>query len=528
MTYLFRVEAVNFQPTILDTNDLSTIRGMGLEMLESPVRTVDGFRKVYSGASIALWEIEAKSLEDAKAKAGEYEVALCTAPGGNEGGDLTPHREEAHRHITFVWDMASEEQGFEAAHRDVIAGCRWKQMEQPTLMYPQVPEKVTRVCDVDGLRPATQEEQRPEGRTRWVSPFTFSRRQLGLADRHVKERFYAGYVHAQDAPDEYVSDLDQLTDYRGFGARLRHKMAVIHLDGNHFGKRTVACTDAGQLGSWSSRLKGEQDIFLQKLVRVKDEQSEEEDDFTRTPWRWSGKQVSNQGFEHVKNSAWRMEVLLWGGDEITVVVPAWTGWWTLAKILAAKANANVEDPLSYGAGIVFCHHKAPIRRVRHLAHMLAERVKAADRTKSLCAYQVLESFDDLGLDPDATLDRLVRPAGLTNRDLVIDANSLEPMLTKAKLLHECIPKSKAYEVVRLILDGKDEEAKKLIGKTIKKANEEAGAGLEDGIEVFKLAAKEEPSLGKSCKAGWLNLVELWDYLPEPKWSDPFKEGQANA
>jgi hypothetical protein len=223
-----------------------------------------------------------------------------------------------------------------------------------------------------------------------------------------------------------------------------------------------------------------------------------------------------------------MEVLLWGGDEIAIVVPAWAGWWTLAKFFGMAAGDAGPNKLSYGAGLVFCHHNAPIRRVRHLADKLAGRAKQVSRTENRCAYQVLESFDDLGLNPDVTTDKLLQLAKLTHADLVVDGAEMEPMLQIAAGMREAIPKSKAYDIVRLMLGGEEDQTHRLVERTLEKAKRDFGDSAEQGIKIFNLRPLMGGQLDKKCKAGWLHLVELWDYLPLRKWSDPFDGGAPNA
>src|SRR5205807_5408063 len=101
-----------------------------------------------------------------------------------------------------------------------------------------------------------------------------------------------------------------------------------------------------------------------------------------------------------------------------------------------------------------------------------------------CAYQVLESFDDLGLDPDDTTDQLLKSSpGLAHTSMVVDGMALQPMLDHAHALHTALPRSKAYDVVRLILDGKDTNA--LILKTLKKARA-LGYEVDIPIRHFRL------------------------------------------
>ena len=76
----------------------------------------------------------------------------------------------------------------------------------------------------------------------------------------------------------------------------------------------------------------------------------------------------------------RIETLLWGGDELIWVVPAWCG---MEAVQFFFDNTNTKDAvwevngrrLTHAAGVVFCSCRAPIRSVVKLAKELAESVK---------------------------------------------------------------------------------------------------------------------------------------------------------
>src|SRR5439155_23707913 len=94
---------------------------------------------------------------------------------------------------------------------------------------------------------------------------------------------------------------------------------------------------------------------------------------------------------------YRLETLLWGGDELIWVVPAWQGWKILSLFYRQSTNWNfAAQPLTHAAGMVFCHHNAPIHSITALAKTLAEVAKEKSRDQNLFAYLVLESFDHVG------------------------------------------------------------------------------------------------------------------------------------
>ena len=113
----------------------------------------------------------------------------------------------------------------------------------------------------------------------------------------------------------------------------------------------------------------------------------------------------------------RLETLLWGGDEIVWVTPAWRGWRLLTMFYeSAKAWQLLGKSVTHSAGLVFCHHKAPIHEIVHLAKELNGMVKEKGRrqkARNLFAYQVLESFDHIGraLDDDFLRRNAIRFSG---------------------------------------------------------------------------------------------------------------------
>lgn len=86
--------------------------------------------------------------------------------------------------------------------------------------------------------------------------------------------------------------------------------------------------------------------------------------------------------------------MLWGGDELTFVMPAWLG-----LEFAGKFFEWVEDwtapsgaPLTFGAGLVFCHEKTPIRQARKMAELLAEDGKETlDDPRNILQIEAFES-----------------------------------------------------------------------------------------------------------------------------------------
>ena len=177
----------------------------------------------------------------------------------------------------------------------------------------------------------------------------------------------------------------------------------------------------------------------------------------------------------------RLETLLWGGDEIIWVVPAWKGW-ELLQFFFTEFRYPASAPLTFSAGLVFCHKKAPIHTIRSLAGKLVSHLKGRSENRFL--YRVLESFDHI-----AEID----PGFLLPADLM-------PQITYAiPALRECVSRKKLHRLL------KDPGAASEIAKEIKK-------GL-DGDSIAFMEAFE-----KQSDRAWQHIGELWDYVA-PERSD---------
>jgi hypothetical protein len=199
-----------------------------------------------------------------------------------------------------------------------------------------------------------------------------------------------------------------------------------------------------------------------------------------------------------------METLLWGGDELIWVVPAWTGWQTLNLFFEESKrwefkNERLTKKLTNAAGLVFCHHNAPIHRIKKLAQSLGELAKG-DRNKSRFAYQVLESFDHTGSNLDKYRENFC-PKETTPTDLILDGENMKAIQKNIKCLKEKeFPRNKLRKIVMGLLNDKTDEAKEDI-KSVKKALE-----VEQTDALVKL---RDICNGETMM--WIHIAELWDY-----------------
>ena len=453
MTTYLRMEAVNFSSFVLDTNDISTIRGGSLLLLEATDDVARQFHEqldlIARGASVGLFAV--KQPYDTEEVQSRVETFL-------RSGRL--------RHATFTVVLADDDRrDFATVDSMLLAESRWKQLQGPSLAFPS-PGEGNRPCEEDLLRPA---------RIDALSESVSERKSYG---RGRRQSFYRDYSGLQALP-KFTDRLDELTAKGGFG-NLDGKMAVIYADGNHFGKITEkAGTDSESLKALDARMKQRRQNLLADLLQ----EAQKRPGFLTADQRL------------------RFETLLWGGDEVLWVVPAWEGWWALSKFFELTATWQENGvPMTHAAGLVFCSHKAPIARIRSLAMELADEAKKKSRKASLFDYAALESFDHTGPDLQKWLETRV-PAGSTPADLVLPGLGMDHALGWGSAVKEEFPRKKIFETVRALLrDGKKPSA------ALPAAAELSGTG--------RAALGQLESYFGGGQISWVHLSDLWDYLVE--------------
>ena len=475
--FLLRIEGVNLDSFVFDTQNLSTIRGGSLLLLDG----VEGIGTTYpeltpisTGASAGLFRVQ--DGVDAQ----QIAVKLRN--------DLLTHHQL--QHATFVVDVAQMRddtpRSFVAAREQLIALNRFQQQHAPMVSVPEWNEdKDAVVCPTDHVRAATVGKN---------SNAVNVRQQHG--GREAKQSFYKRQFPLEDpnpaADMAFTNDLEQLTD--GYeNETLNRKMAVIYIDGNSFStiqnSLVLAATNAeDEQKRIDEKLKGYRREFLRSLLAGMKNQPE--------MWRNA-------------DGTYRLEVLLWGGDDMLLVVPAWLGWRTAAIFYDCAASWQLGEPLKHAMGIVFCHHNAPIHRIWHLAKKLSDLAKI-DRGRNLIAYAVLETFDHAG--NDLTEYRSRRFPDLDAAKQLLAGESIHTAIEAFNAVEPDIPRSKVYLLVRMLLEqlhcsSPDDKKRKDISDRIKKIDAEIRASCRKTQELQKL----EACLGGTPGA-WAHILELWDYL----------------
>ena len=214
---------------------------------------------------------------------------------------------------------------------------------------------------------------------------------------------------------------------------------------------------------------------------------------------------------------------MWGADEICLVVPTWTGWWVLEDFFARYGAGGLDqfDPgdgkparkLTHKAGLVFCHHEAPIHRIRDLAENLAYLAKSQALANRM-AYQILESFDSLGVDQDDFWQKRL-PREISRKDLVVPGAAMTRLRELGIDLKNSVPRSRLHEILNHLSRAQDLKAGVEEGRrTLARAARNDAKAPATFAEFAGLWGNED----KHQAIAWLHLGELWDYLTPVEWT----------
>jgi hypothetical protein len=467
---------------------------------------------------------------------------------------------------TFVVDVLPAGASLTDDKERLLALNRFRQMHQARAVVPApnaspVPAGEWPYCGIDFVRPATCHNHARNDDKRRVSESVHVRADYG---RDRKQRSYEELLKDVGwslTPLRKHPEADEVLFARHFheiGTRGRHqvgddkavspnlndKIAVIYIDGNRFGKtqgdlrRTqVTYASAEELQrAWDHHI---QDELRKPALKAVLDRANEDDGWLCRP--------DPQG--KPKTFVVRFETLLWGGDELTWVVPAWKGWEAVGLFFDAVARAygervagkgpaarpaappargvrNLNAPrpkppaappqrpwgrLTHAAGLVFCHADSPIHRITALARELAEAAKKAVAHKEdALAYVVLESFDQLGQDLEQARAAHL-PAGCDPASLVVrGGDELRDLTRDLQVMIGGFPHGSVYRILRALRGADAEDFRFWLERAARDFGGVPARFVAARTEQGRLAAGLPAPAGR---AAWLHLAELWDYLP---------------
>jgi hypothetical protein len=494
-SFLLRVEGVNLANVLEDTKQLSVVRGGGL-LLRQAAKDVfselvklnlDKLEQISSGASTGLFKFNVDSLEQAMKKREEI-IDFLT-------------KDNNYQHFTFVIDIQEiENNDFKLAHEKVISKNRFNQFQQLTVVAPERNvDKKKKPCILDNVRPANRyiSVKREKMDKQRVSASIKIRHTYG---RKQKSKFFDEIGFTEK---EFVTNLKDLAGlkkcekneekckkYAKRIGNLKDKIAVLYFDGNGFGDKQSKCESEKELKQFDDIVQNARKEWLSNFL----------------------KHIKNDTDFLTDKNEIRLEILLWGGDEILLVVPAWCGFKTLQHFYQHQWGEFKKDILTHAGGLVFCHANAPIQRIQKVAKELAEVTKEhcekqGNKNVDAFEYVVLESIDF----PAESINHFWKKRYTTN--LVEKRNPLlaehwKILEKNAFDLLEEIPKSQVYKIAGAATKKIEGEEQEDFDKNKK---------LERFRDVVDQHKKWEGFLKKlfpneTKQWQWLHIAELWDYL----------------
>jgi hypothetical protein len=529
---LIRIEGCNFAATLLDTDDLSTIRGASLAYLRLAnawpalldKTGLPGVTPVVIGASDGIYRVEA----DDGISAVRKKIAEAIAAPPLLDDDL----EAVRPHLAFSAAAIEESANYRDDVLRLTALCRAGQLQQPTVDIPPFPS-VTEPCFVDRVRPGDAAGyQMPDG-ARAVSGSVKARREYG---RKARQAFYESELGAQLKYD-FANSFAELAANNppGLPPSLESKMAVVYLDGNKFtairenvvfGARNdipdVAAVRERQ-HTFSHFIRDARRQLLGAILRHLSAQP----GMLYTP-----KRVPKEDTERLK-----FETLLWGGDESLFVLPAWALMDLLPELADELEKDDWEYPnsgykLSHAVGIAICNIKTPINVAKRHAEDVANEAKTLLKDDPLKAMrnvyslQIFESIESPRADLGAFREHLYGTKSVEAFSLTgaADVKAMRDHIQKFQDTPGGLPRSQLYKLINaarkqsLLGNGNACEAEKFIGEN-PKPGEQASApvplALERSKSALKVADLRSPLLGYTSSAPLvplMRLAELWDYV----------------
>lgn len=496
-----RIEGMNLDAFIFDTRNLSVIRGASLLLLGAEKKILGWLnaqrpRVLSKGASALL-------------------VEVTTADPASLVKSLRDHlrADDQLKHATFTIATCPVKEPFRDCVEELIAANRWEQMQSASLSLPALnQDRASGICALNGILPGGAKVEIAREQTN-VNQSTAIRFRAG---RKAKQDFYDRF--GVPALPDFAVDFDAIAT----GTKnLNGKLAVFYADGNQFGKiQTSCCTKPVLQALWDSHIRASRDAFMEDFLGA----------IAADPsWRCMG-----------QDARLRFETLLWGGDELLFVMPAEKGWSFAQRFFAHfekwkalhKANASLlakegwseeeladakfpetAPRLTYTASLVFCHHHAPIARIKHLAkdQMADGFAKDKSRDRDQLVVQVLESFDHLGGDYAGALGKRYG-AGIDLADLILAAS---PEVLLSKRLDEigaslaALRDSAAFP--------RNQLRKVVVGITRAKKMKDLPTALADHFPEVEAGSAERNAIDTVQKmiqppnACWVQMEELWDY-----------------
>lgn len=426
--FLLRIDAVNFDTTLFDADDISAIRGGSEALLVAPATIFDvlgnaltealamhvDVDKLFVAASFGLARITpAAATADAERQIDEAISRIIGGTGPEqanaarlsfiETGDvgIEPLMRGLLPHFGFAWGLVAETGNQLADMKQAEISVRRSQMCRLSVDIPPVgglgvDVESDRPCHHDGVRPRNVRQIMPDiARTETPEQLSLSIALRRAAGRTARRGAFYRRICAHDNQFDhgFAHEFGELVERppAAVAGQIAGKMAVIYLDANGIGAAVEqAVKDFASAADFANRLQTKRAEFLKDFLHWA---AEQDSLILREPERAKIDGVARA------LPVLRMETLLWGADESMFVCPAWALEPVLCKLSEllepAKWQLGEDEALAitHAVGVVVCSHKAPIRLAKHLAEALAENAKQFDRASNQWQFHISGSID---------------------------------------------------------------------------------------------------------------------------------------
>lgn len=390
-------------------------------------------------------------------------------------------------------------------------------------------EKKWKPVHLDPMRPATVERRVKKQNVKVSRSFE----ARFAADCSARQNIY--HIHADDAKTRglhFRVSFDEIIGDRpdGLPTSLRHKIAVFYADGNKFTRIREKSGTIKDYSEFSSDVLAKQRDLMGKMLT----------------WLKEGAERSKKAFVFTdpdednpddRDKA-RFETLLWGGDELTFVMPAWLGIdfarrffdeWTKEED-GTDWKSPSGEPLTFHAGLLFCHEKTAIRQARKMARIMAEDAKST--LDDYAHVLQIEAFERIALPEwEGGLSRYrnklfaLDDGTSTAGPLTLRGPEIGQAFVRIETLKQNFPRSQLYDLLR---KARDEKLFRLaLADPTDADNRLEGAATVYFKRMSKKPENELPKLrilgeGASLAFSLAIAAALWDYV------DPFGEGESRA
>ena len=530
--YVLRVEGVNLDATAFNTQDISTIRGSSLT-LENALRVWyenppdPALKQVYCGGSQLVFHIPDADTSRAEELAQVMRDRLSepTAPAD------PPAPQGRMRWVVDIApiDPADEKPTDRAIDRATTLNRR-RQLRSPTMVMPESyalsgDRRHDAVCPIDPKLPVSKGTTVPVradqfrlavkvpdedgGKTRRI-PVSARSAALFTYGRNARSSLYRddlendpmkGISYAQSFHDLVMEPPD------GTPLSLQNKVAVLYFDGTGFGQLRA---DMG----YEPFSKQVEKLFGTILPHIRDDVFRKgmkgKDHPRYSVFKWDPQVRDDQA--HM-----RFETLLFGGEDLNIVVPSWLGWDIAQRVLGRTVQFNEGtggEAMYLRCGLLFCNVKTPVRGARQLAHDLCDGAKKrlGEDEKAHCVnVHIVESVEV----PDGGLDaqREALFGSDNHADFTFTLDEMKQATGNIADLKAGLPRSKLYGMLDRLTDRKERTEVEIVDDMLGRSTQ---TRFKDHADLAAVLPRYRE--GKDTTLFSLRLLaELSDYV------DPFGE-----